>query len=196
VIRTNLSTRPFYNEGAVRLWLLIAALVVIAATIFNVTQAMRYRRSDIELVGRAQADEAHAAELQRQAARLRASVDPRRIDVAAAAAHQANELIDRRTFSWTELLNRLETTLPDEAHIVAIRPKLDKARGIVLTLNILAREVDDVSQFMENLEATGAFKNPRPTNERVNEQGLFESQIEANYTPANARPAATTGAER
>jgi len=196
VIRTNLSTRPFYNEGAVRVWLLIAALVVIGATIFNVTEAMRYRRSDIELVGRAQADEARAAELQRQAARLRAGVDPRRIDVAAAAAHQANELIDRRTFSWTELLNRLETTLPDEAHIVAIRPKLDKARGIVLTLNILAREVDDVSQFMENLEATGAFKNPRPTNERVNEQGLFESQIEANYTPANARPAATTGTER
>jgi len=190
VIRTNLSTRPFYNERAVHAWLLLGALVVLAATVFNVSQAMRYLQSDTELVGRAQRDEARAAQLQREAARLRASVDPRRVDVAAAAARTANDLIDRRTFSWTELLNHLETTLPDDVHIVSIRPKLDRTHGIVLTLNVLAREVDDVSQFMERLEETGAFRNPRPTQERVNEQGLYETQLEADYTPGNARPAA------
>ncbi len=119
---------------------------------------------------------------------LRGSVDPRQIDAASTAARQANELIDRRTFSWTELLNRLETTLPAEAHIVAVRPKVDRANGIVLTLNIVARDVDDVNQFMENLEETGAFKNPRPTTERFNDEGLFESILETNYLPANAKP--------
>ena len=110
------------------------------------------------------------------------------MDAAAASARQANELIERRTFSWTELLNRLETTLPDEAHIVAVRPRVDRKLGIVLTLNIVAREVDDVNRFLENLEGTGAFKDPRPTNERFNDQGLFESQIEAAYIPSNASP--------
>ena len=196
MIRTNLSTRPFYNERAVHFWLAIAALLVVLATLFNVTQSRRYRSSDKTLVAQAEQDEARAAELQRQAARLRASVDPRRMDVAAAAARQANDLIDRRMFSWTELLNRLEATLPDDAHIVAIRPKVDRSHGIVLTINLLAREVDDVSQFMERLEETGAFRNPRPTNERVNEQGLFESQIETEYIPAHAKPAAGSGAER
>jgi type IV pilus assembly protein PilN len=196
MIRTNLATRPFYNERAVRLWLLLGALVVVIATALNVSMGLRYRSGDTELVRRAEADEAKAADLQGQSARLRASIDPGKIDVAAAAARQANELIDRRTFSWTELLNRLETTMPDDAHIVAVRPKVDKQGAIVLTLAVVARDVDDVNKFMENLEETGAFKNPRPTTERFNEQGLFESQIEANYTPATAKPAAEGGDKR
>ena len=189
MIRTNLSTRPFYNERAVHLWLLIVALIVAGATVLNVTTGLRYRQGDNASARQADADEARTVELRQQIVKLRSSLDPRQIDTASAAARQANELIDRRTFSWTDLLNRLETTLPDEAHIVAVRPKLDRDNGIVLTLNVVAREVDDVNQFMENLEETGAFKNPRPTTERFNEQGLFESIIEANYLPESLRPA-------
>jgi len=194
VIRTNLSTRPFYNERAVHLWLLVVALVVAAFTLFNVSRVLRYSRTDTQLALQASRDESRAAELHGQAAKLRASVDPRQFDIASAAAHQANELIDRRTFSWTELLNRFETTLPDEARIVAIRPKLDREGNIVVTISVVARDVDDVSQFMENLEKTGAFRNLRPTIERVNEQGLFESQLETHYTPSAA--IAASGAER
>jgi Tfp pilus assembly protein PilN len=189
VIRTNLSTRPFYNERAVHLWLLIVAFIVAAATVLNVTTGLRYRQGDNASARQADADEARTVEVRQQVVKLRGSLDPRQIDTASAAARQANELIDRRTFSWTDLLNRLETTLPDEAHIVAVRPKLDRQNGIVLTLNVIARDVDDVNQFMENLEETGAFKNPRPTTERFNEQGLFESIIEANYLPESLRPA-------
>lgn len=194
MIRTNLSTRPFYNERAVHLWLLIAALLVAVATAWNVTAGLRYRTGDTELGRQADADEARTQQLRQQVTRLRASVDPRQIDAASAAARQANDLIDRRTFSWTELLNTLETTLPDEAHIVAVRPKVDRDSGIVLTLNIVARDVDDVNQFMENLEQTGAFKNPRPTTERFNEEGLFESILEAQYLPATGKPAPETPA--
>ena len=196
MIRANLSTRPFYNERAIHFWLLVAALAVVAATLLNVSAGLGYRRGDSEQATQADTDEARAVALRRQTTELRQSVDPRQIDRAATAARQANELIDRRTFSWTELLNRLETTLPDEAHIVAVRPKLDRANGIVLTPNVLARDVDDVNRFMENLEETGAFKNSRPTTERFNEQGLFESQLEANYTPVSAKPASAAGAER
>ena len=189
MIRTNLSTRPFYNERAVHVLLLIAALLVLVATVWNVTTGLRYQRGDSELGRQADADEARTQQLRQQVTTLRGSVDPRQIDAASTAARQANELIDRRTFSWTELLNRLETTLPPEAHIVAVRPKVDRANGILLTLNIIARDVDDVNEFMENLEETGAFVNPRPTTERFNDEGLFESILETNYLPANAKPA-------
>jgi Tfp pilus assembly protein PilN len=188
VIRTNLSTRPFYNERAVRGWLLLAALIVAAATAFNVERGMRYRRSDTELVAQAAANEARAAELHRQASTLRATVDPRQIDTASAAARQANDLIDRRTFSWTDLLNRFETTLPDEVRITAIRPKIDRVRGIVVAINVVAAGVDDVNAFMENLDQTGAFKDVNSSSDRINEAGQLESLLEAIYIPGNAKP--------
>jgi Tfp pilus assembly protein PilN len=194
MIRTNLSTRPFYNERAVHAWLLLIGVAVLGATAFNLSRVIRYSRSDTRLATQASHDEARAGDLHKEAVRLRASVDPRLIDFASAEARQANDLIDRRTFSWTELFNCFETTLPDEVRIAAVRPKLDATRGIVLTINVIARSVDDVSLFMEHLENTGAFANLRPTEEHFDEQGQLESILEMSYVPAAAKPAKAGGA--
>jgi Tfp pilus assembly protein PilN len=196
VIRTNLSTRPFYNERLIRLWLIGITLGVLAATAFNASRVLRYSRSDTRLATQASHDESRAADLRRQAAQLRASVDPRQVDFAAADARQANDLIDRRTFSWTELFNRFEATLPDDVRIIAVRPRVDRERGIVLTINVSARTVDDVSVFLENLEATGAFANIRPADERYDEAGLLLSTLEAVYAPSAGKPALRGGGRR
>jgi Tfp pilus assembly protein PilN len=189
VIRTNLSTRPFYNERAVHLWLAAVAVAVVAATAFNVSRVIRYSRSDTQLATQASRDEARAGDLRRQAARLRASVDPRQIDFASADARQANDLIDRRTFSWTALFNQFETTLPDEVRITAVKPKIDRELGIILLITVVARSVDDVNTFMENLEATGAFKNANSAEEHLDEQGNLLSSVVAGYVPPVTKPA-------
>ena len=196
MIRTNLSTRPFYNERVVHLWLIALALAVLAATAFNATRVLRYSRSDTQLATQASHDEARAADLRQQAARLRASVDPRQVDFAAADARQANELIDRRTFSWTELFNRFETTLPDDVRITAVRPRVERDRGIVLTITVSAKAVDDVNTFIEKLEATGAFANVRPAEEHNDEAGMLLSTLEAVYLPTAGKPAVRGGARR
>jgi len=189
VIRTNLSTRPFYNERAVRLALIAVALAVAAATAFNVSGVIRYSRSDTELATEASHDETRAVDLRKEAARLRASVDPRQMDFASAEAHQANELIDRRTFSWTDLFNRFETTLPDDVRITTVRPRIDRDKGFVIVIGLVAKSVDDVNQFMENLETSGAFVSLLSREDHVDDQGLVESTLETAYVPAGSRPA-------
>jgi Tfp pilus assembly protein PilN len=186
VIRTNFSTRPFYNERAVHAWFAMIALAVAAATVFNVSRIIRYSRSDTELAMQASRDESRAADLRQQAARLRATVDPRQIDYASSEARLANDLIDRRTFSWTELFNRFETTLPDDVRITAVRPKVDRKNGNILTINVVGRTIEDVSKFMENLEATGAFGHTESKEERINDDGLLAATIETTYVPAAA----------
>lgn len=189
MIRTNLATRPFYNERAVRLWLLLLLAVAASATAANVERIVRYSRSDTALALEAARDEGRAADRRAEAARLRASVDPRQIEFASSEARQANALIDRRTFSWTELFNYFETTLPDDVRIAAVRPKLDPKRGILLTINVVARTVEDVDRFMENLEGTDAFADLLAVEEHFSEQDLLEAAVETVYVPGNARPA-------
>ena len=181
MIRTNLSTRPFYNEGAVRSWLIVLAIVAVAATVFNVSRVLRYSRSDTQLATQASRDEARAAEIKATAARLRASVDTKQVDAASVEARQANDLIDRRTFSWTELFNRLETTLPPQVRITSVRPTLDRDRRITLLITVLARGVDDVNEFMERLEATGAFANLLSRDERISDSGQLVAALECEY---------------
>ena len=196
MIRTNLSTRPFYNERIVHLWLAVLAVAVLGATAFNVSRVLRYSRSDTRLATQASRDESRAADLRKQAAQLRASVDPRQVDFAAADARQANDLIDRRTFSWTELFNRFETTLPDDVRIASVRPRVERDRGIVLTVAVSARGVDDINSFIANLEGTGAFKNVRPAEEHTDEAGMLLSSLEAVYIPSAGKPAVRGGARR
>ena len=198
MIRNNLSTRPFYNVAAVRSWLTIVAIVILAATAFNVSQVLRYSNTNTELVTRAANDEARAVELRRNAQKLRASVDVAQVDEVSVDARQANDLIDRRTFSWTELFNRFERTLPDDVRITAVHPTVDKDRRIVLIVNVLARSVDDVNQFMENLDQTNAFVELRSREEQTNEDGQIVSALEMVYQPgaASRMPAAPASAEK
>jgi len=190
VIRANLATRPFYNERAVQLWLLLLALVVAAATVFNAVRAYRYSQTDTELATQASRDEARAGDLRAEATRLRGSVDLKEIELASTEARQANALIDRRTFSWTDLLNQFETTFPDNVRITSVRPDLDDKGGLVLTINVVARSVNDVDELIGNLEATGSFTNPHSVTEHFNADGMLEATLEGHYVPRPEKPAA------
>ena len=189
MIRTNLSTRPFYNERIVSLWLLVFLLVVAAATVFNTQRVLRYSHSDTELGTAASSDEALAKRLKTSATKLRGSVDAKQIDAAQAEARQANDLIDRRTFSWTELLNVFEKTLPDEVRITALRPKVERGQ-FGITISVVARGVDDLNTFMNNLEMTGTFaKVGSVIEERFTDQGQLQANIEAVYKPSTGHAA-------
>jgi Tfp pilus assembly protein PilN len=187
VIRTNLSTRPFYNERAVQLWILVLALIVGAATVFNLFRIVGYSRSDTALATQASRDEARAADLRSEAARLRAGVDMQQIELASAEARRANELIDRRTFSWTDLFNQFEMTLPDDVRITSVRPQLNGNGGVLLSMTVMARSVDDVDELLRNLESTGSFKNFLSVDERFDDDGLLAATLEGTYEPG-AKP--------
>jgi Tfp pilus assembly protein PilO len=186
VIRGNLATRPFYNEPAVHLWLFVAALVVVVATLFNVVQMLRYSRSDTELARQAANDEARATELRAEASRLRATVDAKQIERASLEAHQANELIDRRTFSWTALWNEFEATLPPNVRITSFRPRIDPKRGNVVTITLVARSVDDAAHSWITWTRR-TFPDVLPPSERTNERGQLETTIEVVYAPSRER---------
>jgi len=144
------------------------------------------------LATQASTDEARAADLRRQATRLRAAVDPKQLEFRAGEARLANELIDRRTFSWTDLFNRFETTLPDEVRITSVRPHVDKDHRIVLRIHVIARGAEDVNQFLENLEKSGAFERLLSNEDHPTDKGEFEAELETVYQPSRA--AATGGA--
>jgi len=182
MLRTNLATRPFYNVRAVQLALAAAALVVIAFTLFNAIQVVRLAASQRQLGARAAAAEAEADKLRADAARIRTQIDQRELEAVAAAAREANAIIDRRAFSWTDLFAQLEATLPPDVRITMVQRRLDKG---VFRVGIAAeaRQTEDVAQFIEALEKTGAFHNVVPQQQQQIENGLIVVGIEGDYTP-------------
>jgi Tfp pilus assembly protein PilN len=194
MLRTNLSTRPFYNERAVHWGLAFAAVAIVALTVFNVQRVMALSREQATLGEAIARDESRAQVLNAQAARVRSSIDRQSLERVISAAREANGVIDERTFSWTQLFNYIESTLPAHVMLTAVQPRVDPD-GVAVSMTVVGREVEQIDEFIEKLEKSGAFSNVLATAEHVTEEGTFEVTLAGTYRPPPPKDAAAAAAE-
>lgn len=192
MLRTNLSTRPFYNERAVHVAIAAFAVFVVAITAWNVLSVLGLSRQNTELSSLVNRDHVEAARLTKAATDIRGRINQAELQRVVNAAREANGLIDQRTFSWTAFFNRLESTMPPDVMLASVRPFVDD--GVTrVTMQLLARRAEDADEFIERLEATGAFENVVPTQQDRTEEGLFRVTVESVYT---ANPTETEGDDK
>ena len=195
-LRTNLATRPFYNERAVQAAVIAVAVVVVAATFFNVWQLASLTRRDRALGAESNAADARAQTLRQQIAQARSGLDGERLMAVAAAVREANAAIDGRTFSWTAVLNWLETRLPADVRISSITPRVDVTGRFLLAFKVEGESVDAIDSFLSALEGTGRFDELLVRQERETEEGTIEATVEGFYRPTAAPAVAAAGAAR
>jgi hypothetical protein len=183
MLRTNLSTRPFYNVRAARMALGAAGVILVGATLFNGVQIVRLGMSQQSLGARAAEAAEETARLRIDADRILAQINPQELQVVSSAAREANEIIDQRAFSWTELFGRFEATLPPEMRITAVQPRLDRAGTFIVAIQVEAQRAEDLDAFVESLEASAGFHDALAVQARTSESGLIEAVIEGTYAP-------------
>jgi Tfp pilus assembly protein PilN len=189
MLRTNLATKPFYNERLVH-WLIAGAVaLVVAFTAFNVSEYLRLSGRQGGLAADAARDEAMARTLTARAAEARQRIDAKSLERISIQAAEANGIIDARTFSWTALFDDVEATLPPTVMLTAITPTIGPD-GASVRLTVLGRTVEAIDDFIERLEATKRFENVQPSSEVVTEEGLFQTQVMGRYLAAAPPPTA------
>lgn len=199
MLRGNLSTRPFYNERLVHVALGLAALLVLAATAFNVQRLVSLTARERTLAAQITAADDDARALQQEAQVVRTGVDPAELQAVATRASEANTLIGQRHFSWTALFNRLETTIPDDVMLEAIQPKIDDGVTSVRMI-VQGRNVAAIDAFIERLEQTGTFEGLLSVEEQLTDAGTYRATLEGQYwpdrgaapAPGSSQPSAAT----
>jgi hypothetical protein len=201
MLRTNLSTRPFYNIRAVQAVLGACAALVILFTMFNVISLLRLAASQRSLGARAVQAQNDATRFRADAARVRARVDAKELEVVSTAAREAKAIIEMRAFSWSDLLAEFENTLPENVRITAVQPRVEKDGRFIVGMRVEARQIGDLEKFLDQLEMTGAFHNVLTTDEQATDDGLLEAVIEGLYVqqtsnPSTEKPVAAAAANR
>ena len=181
MLRANLSTRPFYNERAVHAVAAFVAVIVLAVTAWQITRVVRLSRQKTELNAAITRDQNETAARTRDAAAIRRGLDQKQLTVVADEAKGANELIERRTFSWTQLFNYLEATLPEDVMLTSVHPVFGE-EGTQIAMSIQGRGGDVIDNFWERLEKTGAFHDIEWTGLSVSEEGIHRLEMTAVYT--------------
>lgn len=191
MLRTNLSTRPFYNVRAVRIGLGVVGVIAAGLTVFNTAELWRLQRANSELSQTVSGNESQAGELRRKARAIEQAINRAQLAQVSQAARQANELIDRRAFSWTELLNQFQATLPPEVRISSVQPQVDQDGRMLVAINVQSRQQEDLDSFIEALEKTGVFRDVLSRSVSSVEDGSLNSVLQAYYNvPAGPAPPA------
>lgn len=181
MLRTNLSTRPFYNERAVHLVLAAVAVAVLALTVVNLYEIVQLSRQNTELSSRINRDRSEADRLTREATRIRRGINQEELQVVVAAAREANSIIDQRTFSWTRFFNVIEANMPPDVMLRAVQPNV-QADGTRVSMVVIGRRAEDIDEFIEKLEADGAFEGLLAS-QMDETDGLMRAVVEGRYVP-------------
>jgi hypothetical protein len=182
MLRTDLSTRPFYNERAVLAGIGVLAFLTAALAAFNIAQILSLTSRNSEFVQRAEASEAKAAEYRDQARKTEQALDREDLAAVQAASREANQLIDRRAFSWTLLFNQFEETLPPDVRILAVTPQVDRDGRMLVAVTVIARRDEDLDAFIDRLRSTGAFSKTIARQDETLEDGTTRAVLQGYYS--------------
>jgi type IV pilus assembly protein PilN len=109
-----------------------------------------------------------------------------------------NELIERKAFSWTRVLENLEKVMPPRVHLVSISPELDEENELVLKMTVAGDSRDRAIELAKRMEESRRFVQTEIKTERhVDSQTGDTEQFEmaAIYIPETPAEPAAAGAK-
>src|ERR1700722_9058402 len=68
-----------------------------------------------------------------------------------------NELIERKAFCWTLVLENLEKVMPPRVHLVSIQPTLDEDNQLAMKMSVAGDSVERALELPRRMEASGRF---------------------------------------
>jgi type IV pilus assembly protein PilN len=171
-IDTNLASRPFVNHR--KFYLISGALVLVLLSVsyWNVNwyRTIHARRGEVNQ--RLSQDQARFDSLGREQEKLLTRLQTVETAEFLDRLKHINSLIDRRTFSWTMLLNDLERLAPANLQVVSIKPEIS-GQAILIEIIANARSSADNIQFVANLESSGKFYEVTPLYEDISKNPAF-----------------------
>ena len=156
----NLSTRPFKAYRAINLGLFVLLLILAAISAVQISSYQQYSSLDAE----SRAVEKQAREdsdlLSRRLDALNKELATGNAPMKLAEIEQLNQLILKKSFSWTRLFANLERLTPENVRLVNLRPFFDEATNRQgLAMEIRGRSLPDATLFLRTLEQSPVFSD-------------------------------------
>lgn len=176
MLKLNLATRPFYNERVIDSVLLLLGIVALVLMVAGGRTVFQLSNTYTDVVRMAELSETQVGTVTQEMVALNQSVSEDELEALRLSAAEANRLIDQRVFSWTELFNIIEQTLPNRVMLTGLRP-IRNSGSMTLTIGVIGERITDIEQFIEDLEATGSVGNVLARQEQRTEDGMYSAQL-------------------
>ena len=195
-IHLNLAARPYRDYRPVYGVVVVLSLLTAFLMLNNVetyyryvheTQATRARIAQVEEQTRVEARHEEAARN-----RLK-GLDLSRLDE---QTRFINAKLAERAFSWSRLLDELESILADDVRLLSVSPSFADDGRIVLGLSFQAKSADGMITTINRMNADPQFTDAFPSTESEDDAGIYSFNLTAIYLPEQSGALKTLGVVR
>jgi Tfp pilus assembly protein PilN len=93
-----------------------------------------------------------------------------------------NNLIRRKSFSWTLAFEDLERVMPPTLHVVSLRPEFNEQNAMFLDMKVLGPNRSAAVELVHRMEGSSRFRNAQLVAESESTDGVV-AQVIATYIP-------------
>ncbi|HEY3051820.1 MAG TPA: hypothetical protein VGK04_00340 [Thermoanaerobaculia bacterium] len=185
-IHLNLAARPFRDYRPVYAVVVVTSLAIAFLMLNNVDTYYRYVRET-----RTTREEIASIENQIRQERSRTDTAARvirTIDLVSLSKESkfVNAQLAERAFSWSELLDRLESVLPANVRIISVAPSFAENGLVHLSLQCEGKGAESMLSALTRLQRDVHFEDPWPTGQDDTGNGL-RFGITVDYKPSILR---------
>jgi hypothetical protein len=180
-LHLNLASRPYRDYRPVYAVVVAMSLITAFLMLNNVETYYRYTRDT-----RNTREKIASLEAQTQQEREREqSVQQRTkgLDLARLSAQTTfvNAKLTERAFSWSTLLDELESVLADDVRLVSVAPEVREG-AIQLSLEFVSKSPDGMIKTVNRMNADPQFLHPFPSSQSVIDGG-YSFSLTVQYVP-------------
>ena len=187
-IHLNLASRPYRDYTPVNIVAASMFVVMLVLAWFNFDTWLRYNvetKNTRAKIAELERQHAREKELEKSAQTRLASVDLAFLDE---QTKFVNAKLVERAFSWSALLDELESVLASDVRLLSVAPAFDDDNSINLSLAFQSKSSNGMITTINRMHADPQFLNPFPSNESVSPEGIYSFNLSVGYRPA-ATPA-------
>jgi type IV pilus assembly protein PilN len=187
-IHLNLASRPYRDYRPVYAVVVGASLLAAFLMLNNIDTYYRYIRETKNTRAEIDRIEAQAQQerVREEAARQRlGGLDLLRLDN---QTHFVNAKLAERAFSWSGLLDELESVLADDVRLISVAPTFKPDGTIGLSLQFASKSSDGMITTINRMNRDPRFTGTFPKSETTSPEGIF-FDLMTQYIPQGPRVA-------
>jgi type IV pilus assembly protein PilN len=189
-IHLNLAARPYRDYRPVYAAVVVLSLLTAFLMLNNIETYYRYIRET-----KTTRTKIASLETQLQKERQRLQMTEQRkagLDLARLSAQTRfiNSKLQERAFSWSVLLDELESILGDDVRLISVSPSFTEEGPVRLSLQFESKTDSGLTETIDQMNADPQFIDPFPRTQTTAENGRYKFFITVDYVPQhNPRPA-------
>lgn len=184
-LHVNLAARPYRDYRPVYVAVVAISLLIAFLMLNNIETYYRYVHETGSSRTKIASLEKQIQQEHDRESRVRgqmASLDLDRLD---GQTKFINARLAERAFSWSALLDDLETILADDVRLISISPTFEESGSVSLTMQFESKSSAGMITTINRMNANPRFDGPFPSNESLAGE-IYSFDLTAKYLPAGA----------